>query len=75
MKKGDYQKAIPPFKKALSINPDSAIVLNDLAWAYSQLNINLEEALSMAEKANSLEPNRPEVLDTLNTLKRKLGRN
>ncbi len=73
LEKKEYQKAVPVFEKALLMNKNSPEVLNDLAWAYAQLNTNLTKAVSLADEAYKLAPQRREVLDTLLVCNVKLG--
>ncbi len=59
---GENRAAVIEYKRVLEIAPDDVLVLNNLAWIY-----NLEnnpEAMVLAEKAYSLAPESPGVLDT-----------
>jgi putative PEP-CTERM system TPR-repeat lipoprotein len=58
-----YVSAVEHYRAALRWAPNSAVVLNNLAWAASKLGD--PQALSYAEKANALAPNDPAILDTL----------
>jgi len=59
----DYVAAEKHYLAALQIQPNSAIVLNNLSWVMGQLK--KDGALEYAEKANSLAPNQPVIMDTL----------
>lgn len=59
----DYAQAIPYYRGALEIQPNNALVLNNLAWASGQLKA--PKAIEYAEKANQLAPNQPPFMDTL----------
>ena len=61
----NYEKAAEQYEEAIKLRPDSAETLNNLAYLYTELNINHEKSLSMAIKANKLEPNNASYLDTL----------
>jgi len=66
--KKDYAATIEAYKEAIIRNPDSAYVLNNLAWIYAtcdnkQLR-NPEKAIHLALKAVRLNP-APHILDTL----------
>lgn len=61
----NYEKAAEQYEEAIKLRPDSAETLNNLAYLYTELNINNEKSLSMAKKANKLEPNNASYLDTL----------
>jgi putative PEP-CTERM system TPR-repeat lipoprotein len=58
--------AIQHYRKVLEAAPKNAAVLNNLAWAQSQ--IKDPKALDHAEEANRLAPNHPAIMDTLGTL-------
>lgn len=62
---GDYHKAAEQYEISIKLRPDSAEALNNLAYLYTELNANSPKALSMAKKANQIEPNNASYLDTL----------
>lgn len=51
------------YQSALGLQPNNALILNNLAWASGQ--IKAPKALEYAEKANQLAPNQPAFMDTL----------
>ena len=61
----NYDKAAEQYEEAIRLRPDSAETLNNLAYLYTELNINNEKSLTMAQKANKLEPNNASYIDTL----------
>ena len=61
----NYEKAAEQYEEAIKLRPDSAETLNNLAYLYTELNINNEKSLTMAKKANRLEPNNASYIDTL----------
>jgi tetratricopeptide (TPR) repeat protein len=61
--KADYALAETQYQEVLAMRPDDASALNNLAWLASKLK--KKNALSFAEKANALQPNRPVFMDTL----------
>jgi tetratricopeptide (TPR) repeat protein len=64
--KGMHDDAIGEYKQAIQLGPNEATqAYNNLAWLYAQQGTNLEEALSLAEKAKELNPGDGNVLDTL----------
>ena len=63
------------YEKALDLYPDNAGVLNNYAYFLSLEERDLEQALTMAEKAISLTENNPTYLDTKAWVLHKLGRN
>ncbi|MFO1220715.1 MAG: XrtA/PEP-CTERM system TPR-repeat protein PrsT [Burkholderiaceae bacterium] len=63
--------AIRQYEDALRINPDQPLVLNNLAWALGQTKD--ARAIGVAERAATLAPNSPDVLDTLGMLHLQTG--
>jgi putative PEP-CTERM system TPR-repeat lipoprotein len=59
----DYKAAAKAYRELLALQPESPVVLNNLAWALSQLKD--PSALDYAEKAHGLAPNSAAVADTL----------
>jgi putative PEP-CTERM system TPR-repeat lipoprotein len=62
----EYQVAIEHYRALLAIRPTNAGWLNNLAWAAGR--IGDPRAIGYAEKAVSLAPSNPSMLDTLGTL-------
>ena len=60
-------EAINEYKRLLENNQNNFIALNNLAWALGQQG-ELTEAIELAEKANTLRPDTPQILDTLGYL-------
>lgn len=58
--------AIAEYERVLAQDPDNVVVLNNLAWHYSQNND--PRSLHYAEKAAELAPDRADVADTLGWL-------
>ena len=63
------------FDKALALHAENSSVLNNYAYFLSLEERDLDRALQMAEKANSLAKNNPTFLDTHAWVLHKLGRN
>jgi cellulose synthase operon protein C len=61
--KKDFRTAAANYRRALEIEPENPIFLNDLAWALSELGD--PKATEIAEKAYRQAPYSPEVIDTL----------
>jgi len=59
----DYQAAAKGYREVLSIQPESPVAMNNLAWTLSQLKD--PSAVEYAEKALKLAPNSPAIADTL----------
>ncbi len=71
LKKQDYKAAARQYQELVVRQPDNVIFLNNLAWAAGELGD--PKALSYAEKAATLAPANPAVLDTLGMLLVKQG--
>lgn len=63
------------YDKALLLYPENSGVLNNYAYFLSLEERDLERALEMSEKCNSLTANNPTYLDTKAWILHKLGRN
>jgi len=59
---GHKRKAIKVYEKALTVQPDNAVVMNNLAWLYHEVGDG--RALNLANKAYEKARNRPEIIDT-----------
>jgi putative PEP-CTERM system TPR-repeat lipoprotein len=63
LRQKDYKGAVKLYREVLALQPENPAVLNNLAWALSQLKD--PSAVGYAEKAYGLAPNSPAVADTL----------
>ncbi|HEV2618984.1 MAG TPA: tetratricopeptide repeat protein, partial [Acidobacteriaceae bacterium] len=63
--KGDDQKAMDEYKKALEIDSNDAVASNNLAYLMVENGQNVEVALELAQTARRILPNAPETADTL----------
>ncbi len=70
---GDVQKAYDYFEKALAIDPNDPVVLNNYAYYLSVEGQNLDKALKMSKKSLKLEPDQPAYLDTYGWILYKKG--
>jgi len=61
---GNHRKSDENYRKALEIDPNSVVVLNNFAYFLSLRKENLEEAERMARLACQAEPTNPTFLDT-----------
>jgi putative PEP-CTERM system TPR-repeat lipoprotein len=71
LQKQDYKAAARYYQAVIAQQPDNAMVLNNLAWVAGELGDS--KALSYAEKASTLAPTNPAILDTLGVLLVKKG--
>lgn len=58
----DLPQALQQFERVTALQPDNALVLNNLAWVKGRLG--RAGALADAERANTLAPNQPAFMDT-----------
>ncbi len=63
LRRKDYKAAAKGYRELLALQPENALVLNNLAWALAEQND--PAALGYAEKAYALAPNSPAIADTL----------
>lgn len=62
---GRKSEARQAYEAALKTNPNDAWVMNNLAFLMADTATDLDVALNYAQKAKGLDPNRPEISDTL----------
>jgi len=65
LQQGDLAGAQKYYQQALAIDPDFAVAAANLAWTYLRQNTNLNQALSLAEKARQLMPDVDSISETL----------
>lgn len=58
-------KTKPIYEKILKISPDNPIALNNLAYMMAESGVDLDQALTYAQRAKQKLPNNPDVADTL----------
>jgi subtilisin family serine protease len=71
--KGEYERAIVSYGKAIRVAPDYANAYNGRAWAYYKSG-EAARGLPDAERALELRPNDPHLLDTRGHILEQLGR-
>ena len=59
-----WDKAEADFRKSLELQPDQAMVLNYMGYSFVEMNRNLDEALSMIERAIKLQPENGAIVDS-----------
>ncbi len=57
---GQYDKALPEFREALQLDPESGLIHDSLVLTYTGLN-RLEEARAAADKAKTKRIDSPEL--------------
>ena len=62
---GRRDQAKPIYEQILKIQPDHPIALNNLAFIKAEEGQDLDEALTMAQRARQGMPSSPDVMDTL----------
>ncbi|MBI3933683.1 MAG: tetratricopeptide repeat protein [Acidobacteria bacterium] len=61
----DFDRAEEQFRKALELNPDSAMTLNYLGYMFADQGVRLDEAVDLIQRALEMEPNSGAYLDSL----------
>lgn len=67
-------KAVREYEKAIALNQDNVLALNNLAYSWAEQGRNLEKALKMAERVMELEPGNATYIDTHGWVLFRLGR-
>lgn len=62
---GRRDQAKPVYEQVLRIQPDNPFALNNLAFIKAEEGVDLDEALTMAQRARQKMPNSSDILDTL----------
>ncbi len=70
--RGEYDKAIDRYRRAVAADPQNALALNNLAYALAERKHAPQEALPFATKAFALLPS-PVIADTLGWIQHLLG--
>jgi tetratricopeptide (TPR) repeat protein len=70
----NYEASYAAYDKALSLNPENSIVLNNYAYYLSLRSINLDKAAKLAKKAVELDPYNENNLDTYSWVLYKQGK-
>lgn len=60
----DFEESDKAFEKALRIDPNNTLILNNYSYYLSLREENLDRAEEMSKKSNALEPNNVSYLDT-----------
>ncbi len=62
---GSAERSKPHYEKVLSVEPDNPLALNNLAYIMAEQGVNLDQALTMVQKAKQKLPTNPEISDTM----------
>lgn len=62
---GKKKEATEAYNKVLGIDPENALALNNLAFLGAESGTNLDQAMTLAERAKKRVPNNPDISDTL----------
>jgi tetratricopeptide (TPR) repeat protein len=71
---GDFDGTVADMREALRLNPEQPQVLNYLGYSFVDRGKNLQEALSMIERAVAREPGSGYIIDSLAWAYYRLGR-
>jgi tetratricopeptide (TPR) repeat protein len=62
---GRREQAKPVYEQILKIDPGHAVALNNLAYIKAEEGVDLDQALTMAQRARQTQPNSDDIADTL----------
>lgn len=62
---GRREQAKPVYEQILKLEPDHPIALNNLAFIKAEEGVDLDQAMSMAQRARQKMPDSPDISDTL----------
>ncbi|EEW24819.1 tetratricopeptide repeat protein [Rhodobacter ferrooxidans] len=69
-----WELAEPDLRRALELSPEQPLVMNYLGYSFVEMNQNLDEALTLIERAASLQPDSGAITDSLAWALFRLGR-
>jgi Tfp pilus assembly protein PilF len=69
-----YQESDSLYERALKIDPNSHLVMNNFGYSLAERGLQLDRALEMSLKAIAAEPKNPSYLDTVGWVYFKLGK-
>jgi tetratricopeptide (TPR) repeat protein len=62
---GKKKEAIEAYNRVLGIDSENALALNNLAYLGAESGTNLDQAMTLAERAKKRVPDSPDISDTL----------
>lgn len=72
-KMGQFDKSMTVMREILAINPNHTQALNYLGYSYADRDMNLQEALTLLQRAHALQPEDGYIMDSLAWAHFKLG--
>ncbi len=72
-KQKNWDRMEKDLRQIIKHHPDSAIALNALGYTFADQNRNLKEAYALIQKAHTLEPEDPSILDSLGWIQYRMG--
>ena len=70
---GDWDKAEADFRKSLELQPDQPLVLNYLGYSLVEMNMKIDEAKDMIERAVAGDPDNGFITDSLGWVLYRIG--
>ena len=71
---GDKKQAIPWYERALELNPDRVIAINNLAWILCTETKEYKRALQLANRGLAISPSYVDLIDTRGVIYMYLGK-
>jgi tetratricopeptide (TPR) repeat protein len=62
---GKKKEAAEAYNKVLGLDPQNTLALNNLAFLNAEAKVNLDQAMTLATRAQRQAPNSPDISDTL----------
>lgn len=70
---GDRDQGLETMKKVIELDPENSSALNYLGYSYADMGIHLNYALTLIQKAHSLDPDNGHITDSMGWIHYKLG--
>lgn len=74
-KVGDFDAMEADLRRVLELQPNNSAALNALGYTFADRNERLSEAWELIERAYTLNPNDPAIIDSMGWIKYRLGEN
>lgn len=72
---GDFEAMEADLRRVLELQPNNSAALNALGYTFADRNERLSEAWELIERAYTLNPNDPAIIDSMGWIKYRMGEN